>query len=220
MEYTGKIKLFKYNGKSLRLYNQSSTEWTHPYNYPSIPSEANDDLHTAGCGIFAVAHLIDYMSGSKIDVEALADFSMLKGGRGDDGTDRPVLLEAMEKCGRLAPYRLRYECDGNRNDSELLWKTLQENGAALCDLRVGHIVAVVDWRVVNGEKQVLIMDSSRDSIHRDVIKDVRECVAGTEIVCEYTAENGTHCGLDEHFAMFWVPYTKPYDFNLLHRVND
>ena len=45
--------MFNYNGKELRILNQSCPEWTHMYNYPGIPREEDDTLHDAGCGIFA-----------------------------------------------------------------------------------------------------------------------------------------------------------------------
>ena len=90
MEYTGKTKMFNYQGRELRLLNQSCPEWTAYYGYPGIPREANDNLHDAGCGIFSVCHLIDWATGEKIDPDELADFSCRTGGRGDDGTDRPM----------------------------------------------------------------------------------------------------------------------------------
>ena len=67
MQYTGKYKMFEYNGRNLRLLNQSCPEWTYPYAYPDIPEEANMNLHDAGCGIFSVSHLIDWITGEKHD---------------------------------------------------------------------------------------------------------------------------------------------------------
>lgn len=218
MEYSPKIRMFRYGDRELRLCNQSCPEWTHPYNYPPIPSEANDNLHTAGCGIFAMSHVIDYFTGRKENIEELADFVMATGGRGDDGTDRPVMLDAMQKAGKLTDVGFRYDGDGCINDHDALWANLEAGGAALCDLRFGHIVAIVDKRVINGEKQVLIIDSSRDSVHPSVRGDVREVVKGTEVYSEYINSNGVRTGMAEHYAMFWVPLSKPYDFNLLHRI--
>ena len=216
MEYTGKTKMFNYHGRELRLLNQSCPEWTAYYGYPGIPSEANDNLHDAGCGIFSVCHLIDWATGEKIDPDELADFSCRTGGRGDDGTDRPMLLKAMQEDGRLAKYGLRYDMDGLLNDHEALWNTLEAGGYALTDLRVGHIVAILDHRVQDGERQILIVDSSRDSMNPAVRPDIREVVPGSEICAEYVNRRGVRTGYDEHYAMYWVPITKAFDFNLLH----
>lgn len=218
MQHTGKYKMFDYQGKNLRLLNQSCPEWTYPYPYPDDPVEALDDLHAAGCGIFSVSHLIDWISGEKNDVEELAEFSVQNGGRGDDGTDRPMLLAAMEKAGRLAKIGLRYEGDGLVNDHEALWRLLENGGYALTNLRVGHIVAIVDHREKDGERQVLIIDSSRDSMHVKVRGDIREVVIGSEIYAEYVNRHGVRCGEGQYYAMYWVPITKCSDFNLLHRL--
>lgn len=217
MKYTGKWQTIRYAGRELRLLNQSSLEWTHPYGYPGDPREANDDLHDAGCGIFAVAHLVDWRTGKKLDVEELADFSCATGGRGDDGTDRPVLLSAMEAAGRLREVGLHYEGDGLLNDREALWRCFEEGGCALCDLRVGHIVALVDHRVKDGERQFLVMDSSRDSVHPSVWWKICEVVPESEVCAEYRSRRGVHTGEARYYAMYWVPFDLPYDFNLLHR---
>ncbi len=125
--------------------------------------DPSENLHNSGCGVFATAHLIDWASGEKLDVEELADFSAANGGRGDDGTDRPALLAAMQAAGRLEKAGLRYDFDGLLNDHEALWRAMASGGCALCDLRVGHIVALVDWRERDGERQLLVIDSSRDT---------------------------------------------------------
>ena len=218
MEYTGKWQMIEYEGKQLRLCNQSCPEWTHMYNYPSIPSEANDDLHRAGCGIFSTVHLIDWLTGEKQDPDELAQYSMDNGGRGDDGTDRPMLLKAMQEAGRLTAVGLRYDFDGLLNDHEALWQNLEEGGVALTNLRVGHIVAIVDHRVKDGERQLLIIDSSRDSVHPGVRADVREVVEGSEIYAQYVNGHGVRTGGGEHYAMYWVPITRTSDFNLLHKI--
>lgn len=218
IEYTGKTKMFNYNGKELRLCNQSCPEWTHMYNYPGIPREENDNLHDAGCGIFSMSHLIDWVTGEKNDVDELAQFSMDNGGRGDDGTDRPMLLKAMQEAGRLTAIGLRYDFDGLCNDHDALWQTMEEGGCALTNLRVGHIVAVVDHRLKDGERQLLIIDSSRDSVHPSMRGDIREVVPGSEIYAQYINRNGVRTGGGEHYAMYWVPITRTSDFNLLHKI--
>ncbi len=218
MKYTGKSQLFQYGGRTLRLLNQSCPEWTHPYGYPGDPREADDNLHDAGCGIFSMIHIIDWVTGEKADVEELADFSCANGGRGDDGTDRPMLLAAMERDGRLRKIGLRYDGDGLRNDHEALWANFEAGGVALTDLRVGHIVALVDHRVRDGERQLLVIDSSRDSMNPAVRTDIREVVPGTEVVSEYVNRHGVRTGVDQHYAMYWVPLEKTFDFNLLHAI--
>jgi len=216
--YSGKERAFDYNGKSLRLLNQSCPEWTHPYVYTAGPGDPGDNLYNSGCGIFATAHLIDWMTGEKIDVEELADFSCAHGGRGDDGTDRPELLSAMQEAGRLTTFGLRYDFDGLLNDHEALWQTMVAGGCALCDLRVGHIVALADFREKDGERQLLVIDSSRDSMNPNVRPQIREIVHGSRAVAEYVNESGVRTGMDEHYAMFWVPLDLPFDFNLLHKI--
>ena len=216
--YTGKQRAFEYEGKNLRLYNQSCPEWTHPYAYAAEGGDPGENLHDSGCGIFATAHLIDWATGEKIDVEELADFSCANGGRGDDGTDRPALLAAMQKDGRLTKAGLRYDDDGLLNDHEALWRVMTDGGCALCDLRVGHIVALVDAREADGERQLLVIDSSRDSMNPEVRTKVREVVPGSEAVAEYRNARGVRTGMDEHYAMFWVPLQLPFDFTLLHKL--
>jgi len=218
LNYTGKERIFEYQGKSLRLLNQCCPEWTHPYVYEGEGGDPGDNLHNSGCGIFGVAHLIDWVTGEKIDVEELADFSCACGGRGDDGTDRPALLAGMQKAGRLEKYGLRYDFDGLLNDHEELWRVMKEGGCALCDLRVGHIVALVDAREVDGERQLLVIDSSRDSMNPEVRTKVREVVPGSEAVTEYRNARGVRTGMDEHYAMFWVPLELPFDFTILRKL--
>ncbi len=218
LQYTGKQRAFEYEGRNLRLYNQSCPEWTHPYAYAGDGGDPGENLHDSGCGVFATAHLIDWVTGVKIDVEELADFSSANGGRGDDGTDRPALLAAMQKAGRLTAAGLRYDFDGLLNDHEALWETMTAGGCALCNLRVGHIVALVDWRERNGERQLLVIDSSRDSMNPPVRYRIREVVPGSRAVAQYVNSHGVRTGMDEHYAMFWVPLDMTLDFNLLHKV--
>ena len=218
MKYTGKEIWLDYKGKKLRLLNQSCPEWTHPYPYFGVPDESDATLHSAGCGIFSVIHLIDWMTGEKASPEELADFSFNNGGRGDDGTDRPMLLKAMQEDGRLTKIGLRYDFDGLRNDHDSLWENMVNGGCALCNLRVGHIVALVECREVDGERQLLVIDSARDSMHPSVRPEIRETVPGSEIYSEYVNHLGVRTGEDQHYAMFWVPIEQISDFNLLHKI--
>ena len=218
MQYTGKWQMVEYEGRQLRLCNQSCPEWTHMYNYPSIPSEADDDLHRAGCGIFSMIHIIDWATGEKHDPDELAQFSMDNGGLGDDGTDRPMLLKAMQEAGRLTKLGLRYDFDGLLNDHEALWQNLEEGGYALTNLRVGHIVAIVDHRVVNGERQILIMDSARDSMHPGVRNQICEVIPQARVCARYKNDRGAITQEGYHFGMFWVTLEQASDFNLLHKI--
>ena len=218
MEYTGKWQMIEYAGKKLRLCNQSCPEWTHMYNYPGIPIEEDDDLHRAGCGIFSMIHLIDWLTGEKDDPDELAQFSMDNGGRGDDGTDRPMLLKAMEEAGRLKKIGMHYAGDGLLNDHEALWANLEAGGVALTNLRVGHIVAVVDHRVVDGERQLLIMDSARDTMHDKVRKNVCEVIPQSRVCARFKNDRGVVTQEGYHYAMFWVPIEQASDFNLLHKI--
>lgn len=218
MEYTGKWQMIEYEGKKLRLCNQSCPDWTHMYNYPGIPIEEDDDLHRAGCGIFSMIHLIDWVTGEKDDPDELAQFSMDNGGRGDDGTDRPMLLKAMEEAGRLKKIGLRYDGDGLLNDHEALWKNLEDGGVALTNLRKGHIVAVVDRRVVDGERQLLIMDSARDSMHAEVRGNICEVIPQARVCARFKNDRGVITQEGYHFGMFWVKLEQTSDFNLLHKI--
>ena len=218
MEYTGKEIYLEYKGKNLRLLNQSCPEWTHPYPYFGEPDESDATLHSAGCGIFAVMHLIDWVTGEKAEPCELADFSFRHGGRGDDGTDRPALLKAMQEDGRITKIGLHYDFDGLLNDYEALWQNMLDGGCALCNLRVGHIVAIVDHREVDGERQLLVIDSARDSVHPQVRAQVRGVVEGSQMYSRYINDNGVCSGEVMTYSMFWVPVAQTSDFNLLHKI--
>ena len=218
MNYTGREIYYEYKGHQLRLCNQSCPEWTEPYPLPGNPDFDDRTLHTSGCGIFSLIHITDYLTGEKDDPAELAMFSALHGGRNEDGTDRPPLLDAMEKAGRLKKIGLRYDFDGLCNDHEALWQNMLEGGVALTDLRVGHIVALVDYRIVEGERQLLVIDSSRDSMHPAVRNHLCGVEDGTQITAYYQNSRGVITGVDTHYAMYWVPLSLPFDFSLLHRV--
>ncbi len=143
---------------------------------------------------------------------------MKNGGRGDDGTDRPALLGAMEKVGLALKYGFSYHGDGLRNDLDALFAHLQNGGAALCNLRVGHIVALVQARSVNGERQVLAADPYSESDDPRVTDNVRECIEGSEITVRTLNAQGVATGLQTHYALFWVTLTTVRDFNLLYRL--
>ena len=151
MNITGMTKEMNCFGRTLRFCNQKSRDWTHLYEYEGNGS----DLHDAGCGVFALVHAIEWMHGIRLDPNEVAEVSVAVGGRGDDGTDRPAMLQGMMDCGFAKKNGFRYDGDGLLNDHELLWRHMAAGNAALCNLRVGHIVALLDARKVNGQRQLL-----------------------------------------------------------------
>ena len=213
MNVTGKSIAVSYHGTNYTLYNQRCREWTHPYAW-----QDNGTLTDSGCGIFSTAIASCYLGGEKVNPEELADFSCQNGGRGDDGTDRPGLLSAMEKKGLAKKCGFSYGFDGLRNDVDTLFDCLTAGDAALCNLRPGHIVALVGARVVDGEKQVLAADCYSESADDRVKNAVRDCVPGSEIVFPLLNERGDVCGFQQAYALFWVSLSTVRDFNLLHRI--
>lgn len=215
MEATGKYRDMPFQGGTMRLLNQRCRAWTHAYEYPPAPGGT---LASAGCGVFAVAHVAQRMAGLRLDVEELADFSVANGGRGDDGTDRPALLDALSRAGRAAQYGFAYLGEGLVNDPEQLWAVMTAGGCALCNLRVGHIVALLDWRLADGERQLLAVDSYSESAHEKVRPFVRECVPGSEICAQVRNDAGLVVGQTIQYAMYWVPLSLPRDVNFLWRL--
>ena len=213
---TEKRIYFNYQGKHITGLNQRCRLWSHPYDYVT-PQKAT--LSSAGCGVFSVCHCGQWLTGKEFEPDALAEFSMANGGRGDDGTDRPALLAAMQKSGLAAEYGFRYEMDGLRNDLDTLWAHLSSHhGIALCNLRVGHIVSLLDARIQNGEKQVLVLDSYSETLDARISPIVREIIADSAV---YSVEKndagcmiGTHC----QYAMYWACCDTIRDFNLLHAL--
>ena len=211
---TGKSKDIVVEGRSLTFFNQKCREWTHPY-----PWQGEGDLADSGCGIFSLCHVIEWLTCEKQSPEAWADFSVREGGRGDDGTDRPALLAAMQRTGEAAKHGFRYDGDGLRNDLDALFDAVyRQEAVAFCNLRVGHIVSIVGARIRDGEKQLLIIDSVGESA-RDTVRDsVREVIPGTEITWPVRNTAGLEVGVTTSYAAFWVSAAQPKDFNLLHRV--
>ncbi len=205
-----------YEGRTLRFLNQRSKDWSYPYDYITSPGET---LSSAGCGLFSLCHAVEWMHGIRLSPERLSDFARQKGGRGDDGTDRPALLHALTIHGEAAIMGFRYEEDGLRNDLDALWEHIaQKKGAALCNLRAGHIVALVESRIAGGEKQFLAIDSYSESDAEKVRDHVREIVEQSEIVADVINKDGLVTGQGIHYAMFWVAAGLPKDFNLLHKA--
>lgn len=215
MNPTGKYITVTHDGISFEICNQRSREWSHPYAY----QEGNENLSDAGCGIFSIAHAACYLGGERVIPEELADFSCDNGGRGDDGTDRPALLSAMQQKGWAEKCGFSYHLDGLRNDLDTLHDHLMQGNAALCNLRVGHIVALVGARIQDGEKQVLAADPYSESGDDRVKNAVRELIPGSEIVSPIRNDRDMICGWRQTNAMFWAALSTVRDFNLLHRLN-
>ena len=213
MNITGMTKEMNCFGRTLRFCNQKSRDWTHLYEYEGNGS----DLHDAGCGVFALVHAIEWMHGIRLDPNEVAEVSVAVGGRGDDGTDRPAMLQGMMDCGFAKKNGFRYDGDGLLNDHELLWRHMAAGNAALCNLRVGHIVALLDAREVDGRRQLLAMDSVAESAHEKVKNHVRGLVPGTEITYPVYNSADEIVGYGESWALFWVDAELPKDFNLLHK---
>lgn len=213
---TGKKIYLQYEGKDITVFNQSNRQWTHDYGY--IDRSAST-LSNAGCGVFSVCHCGQWLTGKEFDPDALADFSMDNGGRGDDGTDRPMLLSAMQEKGLAKEFGFEYHGDGLRNDLDTLREhLLSHKGVSLCNLRVGHIVSLVDARKVGDEVQALVIDSSRDSINDRVVDYVREVIEDSAIYTAIKNNNGLFVGGRKHYAMYWVNTDTVRDFNLLHKI--
>ena len=213
---TGKALRVLFGDRELTLYNQRSLEWTYPYEYAPNPGGT---LKNSGCGVFSLCEAVEKLCGLKLRPEDVADFSCKVGGRGEDGTDRPVLLRGIVDNGLAREYGFRYDLDGHLNDHDKLWDCLRKDGAALCNLRVGHIVTLIGCRVAaNGEKQVLAMDCHSESADERVSKYVRETVPGSLITYPVENEEGVITGYQQSYGMFWVPLDLPKDFDLLHHL--
>ena len=213
---TGKALRVFYNGRELTLYNQRCLQWTYPYEYAPDPGGT---LKNSGCGIFSLCEAVEKMSGLKLRPEEMADFSVSVGGRGEDGTDRPMLLKGIVEKGLSREYGFRYDLDGHLNDHEKLWECLTSGGAALCNLRFGHIVTLIGCRTAeSGEKQILAMDCHSESQDERVIANVREVISDSLITYPVQNEAGVTVGFAQSYGMFWVPLKTAKDFDLLHAL--
>ena len=212
---TGRQTTISVLGRDIAYFNQRSRDWTHLYQWENNGST----LSNAGCGIFSLCHCAQWLTGREEKPEFWADFSCAHGGRGDDGTDRPALLHALQATGDAARLGFRYEEDGLRNDLDTLYDfLLNERGVSMCNLRVGHIVSLVAARSLYGRRQLLAIDSVAESSAEKVRDHVIEVVPGTEIVHAVRSASGLLVGETTSYAAFWVDAALPRDFNLLHRI--
>ena len=214
MNATGKTREMTCAGRALRFCNQKSRDWTRLYEYDHNGST----ICEAGCGIFALVHAVEWMHGIRLDPDEVAGISIAVGGRGDDGTDRPAMLQGMMENGFAARCGFRYEGDGLLNDRDLLWRHMTAGNTALCNLRPGHIVALLAARERDGRRELLAMDSVAESAAEKVRNFVREVIPGTEIVYPIRNAADDVVGYGESYALFWVDADLPKDFNLLHKI--
>ena len=210
MQITGTTREISYDGRTILFMNQRCRGWSHPYAYIG----ENETMSDAACGIFSIAHASQWMTGKAVDAVELADYARACGGRGDDGTDRPVLLWQLQESGKAAEMGFRYERGGHMNNTDLLFEHIEAGNTAICNLRIGHIVAIV----VNGEKQLLAIDSYSESRSERVMDNIREVIPGTEIVTGIKNREGLLVGYQVSHAMFWVPASLARDFNLLYKL--
>lgn len=214
MSITGTSKEIIVNNRKVTYFNQRNKEWTHPYAYHNT-----ENLSSAGCGIFSLCHCAQWLTGHVQTPEKWADFSCANGGRGDDGTDRPALLHALMTTGMNSLLGFRYEEDGLLNDLDRLYHFLYNGeGVSMCNLRVGHIVALVAAREKNGIRQVLAIDSYSESAAEKVRDHVIEVIPGSEVSYAVKNASGLIVGESTAYAAFWVDVSLPRDFNLLHRI--
>ena len=214
MDTTGKTIELTFEGRPLKLCNQRCRAWTYPYAY----LDGDENLSQAGCGIFSIVNASRWLTGVFHAPEELAQFSVSHGGRGDDGTDRPALLQAMMDTGLNREYGFSYHGDGLRNDLDTLYTHLLHGNAALCNLRVGHIVALIGAREKDGVRQVLATDPYSESMDSRVADHVTEVIPGSEIVSAVQNAHGLDVGLQRSYAMFWAELAIVRDFNLLYRL--
>lgn len=212
--HVAKTTEMKLLDRDFLYYNQHSKDWTHPYEW-----DGKGNLATSGCGIFSLCHALEWLTGNRPSAEEWADFSKANGGRGDDGTDRPALLHALQISGEAEKYGFSYAEDGLRNDLDTLYDfLLHERGVAFCNLRVGHIVTLVAAREQDGIRQVLAIDSCAESASERVRDHVIEVLAGTEVTAPVRNARGLEVGSITSHAAFWVEASLPCDFNLLRRL--
>ncbi len=214
MSATGKTIQLNYQGRQLTLCNQRSRDWTCPYGY----QDRDSTLSHAGCGIFSVVHVSEWLTDVFHDPDELARFSLLHGGRDDDGTNRPELLKAMMETGLNREFGFTYRMDGNRNELSVLYQHLLQGNAAMCNLRVGHIVALWAARDKDGTLQVLAADPYSESADSRVMDHVCEVVPESEIVTDILGRNGLKVGELTSYALFWAELSIVRDFNLLYRL--
>ena len=201
-------------GREILFRNQRHPGWTHPY-----PYLGGETLHTSGCGVFALCHCLQWLTGQVWPPEDVADLSVSCGGRGDDGTDRPGLLSGLAECGMARRMGFAWQGGGLENDLARLYTFLrEEQGVAMANIRAGHIVALLAAREKDGIRQILAVDSISESGDPRVKPHVTAAVPGTRIVFDLPAPGGGFPLRHEGHAACWVRADCPRDYTLLHRI--
>ncbi|MDO4547031.1 MAG: hypothetical protein Q4D04_02935 [Clostridia bacterium] len=213
---TGKRYSARVLGRDVILFNQHSSEWDFVYNHPVDPF---DTLKTAGCGIFSICHAVEWMTGKIIDPIELARFSMLNGARMYDGTNRPKLLMAMQRSGLAERYGFSYRGTGPQNGEDELFGHISQGGAALCNLRVGHIVAVVAARNMNSGRELLIIDSHPTTRSNAQYEAIKQAEGDAFIVYETINGSGAVTGVSAQASAFWVSASAPFNYDLMHPIS-
>ena len=95
---------------------------------------------------------------------------------------------------------------------------LEHRGVALCNLRVGHIVSLLDAREADGEVQALALDSYSESMEEKIRPHVREIVPQSAVDTLVRNDAGLVVGQRRQYAMYWVDTAIVRDFNLLHAL--
>lgn len=205
---TGKTAVISILGRNFTLYNQRHPGWTHPY-----PYLGHETLRTSGCGIFALCHASQWLTGRTANPEALADFSVAHGARGDDGTDRPALLAALTAEGQAASLGFSCPAPALCNDLAALYAFLTaEKGVALGNLRVGHIVCLAAARQDDGVPKLLAIDSFGEADDPRLTGHVLGVEEGSAFCHEQQGQS-----IVAH-AAYWVEASLPRDFQLLYHL--
>ena len=201
-------------GREILFRNQRNPGWTHPY-----PYRGGETLHTSGCGVFALCHCLQWLTGQVWPPEDIADLSVACGGRGDDGTDRPGLLSGLERIGMAERMGFAWLGGGLENDLPRLYAFLrEEQGVAMANIRPGHIVALLAARETAGARELLVIDSFSESGDPRVKPRVTSLVSGTCTSFDLlTPEVGPSLRMEGH-AAYWVGADCPRDYTLLHRI--
>ncbi|MGN0778183.1 MAG: hypothetical protein ACI4MJ_03465 [Aristaeellaceae bacterium] len=201
-------------GHALLFHNQRHSGWTHPY-----PYHGGETLHNSGCGVFALCHCLQWMTGQIWEPEPMADLSVACGGRGDDGTNRPGLLAGLESCGMARRMGFAWHGGGLENDIPRLVAFLrEEQGVAMANLRVGHIVALLAVRELAGMQQLLVVDSYSESNDPRVSSHVTAVLPGSKVIDAPSHAADEPLLLREQYAAYWVNADCARDYTLLHRI--
>ena len=201
-------------GREILFRNQRNPGWTHPY-----PYRGGETLHTSGCGVFALCHCLQWLTGQVWPPEDIADLSVACGGRGDDGTDRPGLLAGLQACGMAERMGFAWRGGGLENDLPRLYAFLrEEQGVAMANIRPGHIVAFLAAREAEGTRQILVIDSFSESSDPRVRPRVTSLLPGTCTSFDLPAPDGVVPLRREGHAAYWVKADCARDYTLLHRI--